>query len=293
MSTMEQTMPQAVPFFATDFGNVAASLRRATVMVTGRRGGNGSGVIWDRNGLVITNSHVVPENTARVLLDDGRTVKAVLIKRDPEHDLAALQLEVSDLSPATIGDSRNLRPGELVLAVGNPMGEVGAVSAGIVYAIHEDWIQADVRLAPGNSGGPLADASGEVIGINSMIAGGLAVAVPAQVVKEFLKSEPAGEPVRLGFTVRPVVARVKGGEVLGLMVIDLNRGGAAEASGLLIGDTLLSIDGRFFLRPTGFVKMMQRTFSENGLLKVEILRGGKRMAVTVTNEDRKSRTEDE
>jgi len=70
---MEQTMPQAVPFFAMDFGNVAANLRRATVMVTGRRGGSGSGVIWDRNGLVITNSHVVPENTAQVLLDDGRT----------------------------------------------------------------------------------------------------------------------------------------------------------------------------------------------------------------------------
>jgi serine protease Do len=290
---MEQTMPQAVPFFAMDFGNVAASLRRATVMVTGRRGGSGSGVIWDRNGLVITNSHVVPENTAQVLLDDGRTVKAVLIKRDPEHDLAALQLEASDLSAATIGDSRNLRPGELVLAVGNPMGEVGAVSAGIVYAIHEDWIQADVRLAPGNSGGPLADASGEVIGINSMIAGGLAVAVPAQVVKDFLKNEPAGEPVRLGFTVRPVLARVKGAEVLGLMVLELNSGGAAEASGLLIGDTLLSVDGRFFLRPTGFVKMMQRTFSEDGLLKLEVLRGGKRIAVTVTNEGRKSRTEDE
>jgi serine protease Do len=292
MSTIGQTMPQAMPFFATDFGSVAASLRRATVMITGRRGGSGSGVIWDRNGLVITNSHVVGENTSQVLLDDGRTVKAVLVKRDPEHDLAALQLEASDLSTATIGDSRSLRPGELVLAVGNPMGEVGAVSAGIVYAIHEDWIQADVRLAPGNSGGPLADANGEVIGINSMIAGGLAVAVPAQVVKDFLQSE-AGEPVRLGFTIRPVVARVKGGEVLGLMVLELTSGGAAEAGGLLIGDTLLSVDGRFFLRPTGFVKTMQRTFAEDGLLKLDVLRGGKRIVVTVTNEDRKSRTEDE
>jgi serine protease Do len=289
---MGQTTSQAVPFFAMDFGNVAASLRRATVMITGRRGGSGSGVIWDRNGLVITNSHVVRENTAQVLLDDGRTVKGVLIKRDPEHDLAALQLEVSDLSAATIGDSRKVRPGELVLAVGNPMGEVGAVSAGIVYAIHEDWIQADVRLAPGNSGGPLADAGGEVIGINSMIAGGLAVAVPAQVVKDFLKSEPAGEPVRLGFTVRPVVARVHGAEVLGLMVIDLNKGGAAEASGLLIGDTLLGAGGQFFLRPTGFVKAMQRTFAEHGSIKVEILRGGKRIVATVTNEGRKSRMED-
>ena len=112
--------------------------------------------------------------------------------RDPGLDLVALRIAPSPaLVAATVRDSRTLLPGELVVAAGNPLGLVGAVSAGLVQRCNARWVVADVRLAPGNSGGPLADAEGRVIGINSMVAGGLALAVPTAAVAAFL-----GEDVR-------------------------------------------------------------------------------------------------
>src|SRR5258706_12605695 len=107
------------------------------------------------------------------------------------RDLASLKIGATGLPAATPGDSSALRVGELVIAVGNPMGFIGALTTGVVHALpnRKRWVAADVRLAPGNSGGPLADAQGCVIGINTMIAGGLALAVPSNVVAEFLARE--------------------------------------------------------------------------------------------------------
>jgi serine protease Do len=130
---------------------------------------------------------------ALVVLPGGRRLPAALVAWDRHLDLAALRIEARDLPAATVGDPDRLRPGELVLAVGHPFGVPGAVVTGIVHAAPargrpdgRRWIQADLRLAPGNSGGPLADASGRVIGVNTMIAGGLALAVPSHVVQAFV-----------------------------------------------------------------------------------------------------------
>lgn len=171
---------------------VAAALSRSTVQVQSRKSGFGSGVIWHPNGLIITNAHVLRGSRATVKLSDGRVFDAVCIGRDIRRDLAALTVSVDDLPAATIGDSDDLRVGELVLAVGNPLGLVGALTTGIVHAIgpkdtSSRWVQADVQLAPGNSGGPLANAQGRVIGINTVIAGGLALAVPSNAVERFLR----------------------------------------------------------------------------------------------------------
>jgi serine protease Do len=173
---------------------VGEKLRRSTVQVFDGRRGAGSGVIWRADGWIVTNAHVVRGNSARVRLADGRTLEAEMIGRAAERDLAALSVDASDLPSAEIGASTAVRVGEIVLAAGSPFGVRGAVSAGVLHGIgsvprvgKQRWLQADLELAPGNSGGPLADANGRVIGINSMIAMGLGLAIPSQEVEQFLR----------------------------------------------------------------------------------------------------------
>src|SRR5262249_53226723 len=148
--------------------------RRSSVLIGYRRGGGGGlGVIWGtgaNKSVIITNAHVVKNPRARVTLRDGRTSEGQVTRFDARRDLAALTLDVGGLPVATIGESDTLRVGELVFAVGNPLGLVGALAVGVVHASGKQWVGADVRLAPGNSGGMLADAEGRVVGINSMIA---------------------------------------------------------------------------------------------------------------------------
>jgi len=181
----------------SDLDDVVGRLRENTVEMRSRDRAIGSGVIWRSNGLIVTSAHVVagagPARTgAQVVLADGRRFQAALVAWDRELDLALLSIEARDLPAALVGDSDCLRAGELVLAVGHPFGLVGAVVTGIVHAApargHHTgsrWIQADLRLAPGNSGGPMADAGGRVVGVNAMIAGRLALAVPSRVVETF------------------------------------------------------------------------------------------------------------
>jgi serine protease Do len=164
------------------------------VQVVSGRGGSGSGVIVSSTGHIVTNAHVIRSPNVEVELWDGRRFPVRIAAFARRHDLALLKAETIGLPAATFGDSSILRPGELVLAVGNPLGFVGAVSSGIVYQVGplqglgpNQWVQAAVRLAPGNSGGPLVNAAGEIIGINTMIAGGLALAIPGNVAGDFFR----------------------------------------------------------------------------------------------------------
>lgn len=173
---------------------VGERVRASTVQISDGRRGAGSGVVWRTRGWVVTNAHVVRTPGAKIHLPDGRKFDAELVARDPEKDLAALRADGLDLPIAEIGASTELRVGQLVIAVGCPYGLSGAVSAGIVHAMgpiaalgDRQWIQGDLELAPGNSGGPLADASGRVVGINTMIAGGLGLAIPSYDVEQFLR----------------------------------------------------------------------------------------------------------
>jgi len=163
------------------------TLQASTVRVHDGRRGSGSGIIWNAAGLIVTNAHVACGSTATVEFPDGATLRAPVVRRDTDLDLAALRVPPNPgLRAVNIRDSRTLAPGELVVAVGNPLGLQGAVTAGLVHRCNRRWVVADVRLAPGNSGGPLADAAGYVVGINSMIARGLALAVPSSAVAAFL-----------------------------------------------------------------------------------------------------------
>jgi serine protease Do len=170
-------------------GSVAEWLRQITVRVIGSRDSQGSGVIWRAEGLIVTNAHVARAQEHEVELADGRRLRGWLVARDPKVDLAALAVGASGLPTASVRSAQTLRAGEMLIAVGNPWDGIGAVSTGVAHhAVGSlPWLVADIRLAPGNSGGPLADAQGNVVGVNSMIVNGLGWAVTSDTVKSFLK----------------------------------------------------------------------------------------------------------
>jgi serine protease Do len=189
--------------------------RRSLVVVQNGRNGAGAGVVWRTGGIVVTNHHVIAAGRARepvrLAQVDGRQLPSRLVAAEPEIDLAILQVETNGsadpgLPAAPIADSRALRVGQLVLAIGHPWGQLAAASVGILSGLGEARVRgkrgsvpvlrADVGLAPGNSGGPLMNAAGGVIGINTMIVGGdLGVAIPSQVVESFVM-EALGEELR-------------------------------------------------------------------------------------------------
>jgi serine protease Do len=261
------------------FGEVAEALRRTTVQVSSSGRGFGSGVILSADGLIVTNAHVVRSSHAQVKLWDGRTLEAVVTSRDLSQDLAALLASGSDLPAAALADSSKARVGELVLAVGNPLGFVGALSTGIIHAAGSvrglgmnSWLQADVQLAPGNSGGPLADVQGRVLGINTMVAGGLALAIPSNDVSRFLANGPSHSV--LGVEVRPVRIVLRDENRIGLVVLEVSPGGPASTASLMIGDILVGVDGALFRSVNDLESALQGT-SER-ILNLLFLRGDRR-----------------
>ncbi len=270
------------------FGALTAHVRRSTVQVEtlGSRAGSGSGVIAGGEGVVITNAHVARETAARVHLWDGRVVEARVMKKHPRRDLAELRIDATAVLALAFGDSNALRPGHLVVAVGNPLGFHGAASAGVVRAVgpveglgSQSWVQASVRLAPGNSGGPLADASGQLVGINTMVLGrgGLGLAIPVQAVKDFL-ARPA--PPRLGVSVRGVRVHAPERRV-GLMLLEVESGAAAAQASLQVGDILVSAAGCAFTSADQLPEAIEQA-SSSGELRLQFLRGNQNRLREVT-----------
>ena len=187
----------AVPALERAVGELAAELGRVTVQVVAGGRSAGAGVVWRRDGLIVTNAHVANGAAATIVLPDERELRAQLVARDPRRDLAVLSVAASPLDAALHADARGLRPGELVVAVGHPFGVPYAAALGIVHRAPSalrgpaGWVHADIRLAPGNSGGPLADVSGRIVGINAMIVNGLGIAVPTHVVERFVREVTA------------------------------------------------------------------------------------------------------
>jgi serine protease Do len=274
------------------FGETAERLRRSTVLIEAQGRGHGSGVIWPTGGVVVTNAHVAQTDRATITLWDGRRYEVPVTRRDPGRDLAALPFSAPALEPAAVGDSRRLRAGELVIAVGNPLGFLGALTTGVVHSVGpvpgvsgREFVQADVRLAPGNSGGPLADAQGRVIGINTMVLGQpasgghwsqasgarIGLAVPAHAVERFLAGEPRR---RLGVAVRPVSVRFRQRSGPGLVILDVSKDGAAAAGSLIVGDILVGVNGRLFKTPDDLEAALDET--AEAALPVQFLRGDRR-----------------
>jgi serine protease Do len=258
------------------FGEIAEQLRRSTVLIHAGSRGNGSGVIWTTDGMIVTNAHVARNSALRVQLWDGRELPGEIMKRDPRRDLALLHVNTEDLPAASPADSSQVRPGELAIAIGNPMGFVGALTTGVIHAIGplpglgaQSWVQASVRLAPGNSGGPLADAQGRVIGINTMVAGRLALAVPSNVVRQF--STGGASDGWLGVSVHPVRLPRRDGNRFGLVLLEVEPGSPAAQASLLPGDILLGAGDRAFAS----LEDLARAIDGSGprALRLEFLRG--------------------
>lgn len=171
--------------------------RRGLVEIRNGRGA-GAGTIWHSDGLIITNAHVLGRHGLKVVLPDQRSFQARVVAYDTEHDIAALSIEAHGLPTVEIGDSRLVKPGQWVMAIGHPWGVAGAATGGVVIGQGADlpelptggreWIAVSLHMRPGHSGGPLVDISGRVVGVNTMIRGPeVGMAIPVHVVKNFMQ----------------------------------------------------------------------------------------------------------
>jgi serine protease Do len=267
--------------------------QRSVVQVRSGGRGIGAGVIWDPDGLVMTNHHVVSggRRNVTVALHDGRAFDAEVVKSSGSMDLALLRLssEATNLPAAPVGDSDALRVGELVYAIGHPWGRVGAVSAGIVGGVGElrgrgrgssaRYVRSDVTLAPGNSGGPLLNARGEVVAINAMVFGRMALSIPGNAAGAWAAAE---RRPRLGIGVLPVEVPAylhREAGTSGLVIAAVEDGGVADRAGLLVGDVLLAIADE----PLDEAEKLLEALARAGdAVELRIMRGGRIVVMNVS-----------
>jgi S1-C subfamily serine protease len=278
-----------------------ASLR---VPRQGGRGGTGeslgSGVVFTGDGFLLTNAHVVGQaNSGTAAFSDGTSVPFRVVGADPLSDLAVLRANGETPAPAELGEADRLVVGQLVVAVGNPLGLAGSVTAGVVSALGrslpargrviEDVIQTDAALNPGNSGGALADAEARVVGINTAVAGvGLGLAVPVNdTTRRIISALMADGRVRrayLGLAMMPgpvpAAWRERLGRKTGLLVAQVVAGGPADRAGLRAGDLLLTVAGK----PVTASQDLQRQMFSDAIgqpLAITVMRNGALVDVIV------------
>jgi S1-C subfamily serine protease len=282
--------------------------------------GQGSGFVIDKDGHVLTNYHVIADaRQVEVTMHNRKKYRATVIGSDPAHDLAVIQITAPNLTPAVLGDSRNLQVGQKVYAIGNPFGLAGTMTRGIVSSIRpvkepngatiDEAIQTDAAINPGNSGGPLMNWHGEVIGINTMILSsvgqnaGIGFAIPINTAKAVLNDLVTLGRVRrpeLGVQTIPIgpeLADQMGLPVdFGLLIVKVLPGRAAERAGLrggteraylgnipimLGGDLIVAIDGENVQDQQDLAQIMN-AHRAGDAVKVTVYRGKQRVDVNVT-----------
>ncbi len=282
--------------------------------------GSGSGIIISQDGYILTNNHVV-ENASRVDvgLYDKRNFSAKVIGTDPLTDLAIIKIEAGNLPTAYLGDSDQLKVGQWVMAIGNPLSLASTVTAGIVSAIGrgqlglirdnygvENFIQTDAVINPGNSGGALVDLTGAVVGINSAIATqgtgtyiGYGFAIPINLAQSVAKDLIAHGSVSRGYIgvligeIDDAMAKSLGmDKPKGIIVQDLVKGGAAEAADIKVGDVILKIDGKD-VNQSNQLQSYVATKSAGTKVTLTIFRDGKEIQRTVELKPRESDTKTE
>jgi serine protease Do len=289
---------------------VAPSVANLRVMRRGRGGqvpaGAGSAVALSPDGFLLTSAHVVagPGRTGRATFVDGRELSWRVVGVDRLSDLAVLRADGDALSPAVLGEAERLRVGQLVVAIGNPNGFAGSVTAGVVSALGrslparagrtvrhiDNVIQTDAALNPGNSGGALVDSSARVIGINTAVAGvGLGLAVPInaatrQIVGALMRDgrvRRAWIGIAAGPRPLPPHARVRVGRTAGVEIIEVSAGSPAQRGGLRAEDLIVELDGQAIER----VDDVQRAMSREAIgrpMPVRVLRGDRWLDLEVS-----------
>jgi serine protease Do len=265
--------------------------------------GQGSGFIISPDGLVLTNAHVVRgASEVRVKLTDRREFKAKVLGLDPATDIAVLRIDATGLPPVRLGDPAAAQAGDWVLAIGSPFGFENSVTAGVVSAKGRSlpgdtfvpFLQTDVAVNPGNSGGPLFNMQGEVIGINSQIYSrsggyqGLSFAIPidfALRIKDQIVKTGRAVHARLGITVQPVDQALAESFGLkrteGALVAGVQPGGPAARAGLQPGDIVLKYDGKPIVEPTDLPSMVGQA-TPGSRATLEVWRKGRPLQLTAT-----------
>jgi len=282
--------------------------------------GQGSGFVIDKDGHILTNYHVIADaRQVEVTLHNRKKYKATVVGTDPPHDLAVIQIKASDLTPAVLGDSRNLQVGQKVYAIGNPFGLAGTMTRGIVSSIRpvrepngamiDEAIQTDAAINPGNSGGPLMNWRGEVIGINTMILSsvgqnaGIGFAIPINTAKAVLNDLMTLGRVRrpaLGVRTIPIDGELADEIGLpvdyGLLIVQVTPGGSADQAGLragtdraylgntqimLGGDLIVAIDDQKVEDEQDLAQMMNN-HRAGDTVKITIYRNKRKMDVRVS-----------
>jgi serine protease Do len=274
-STARLATPAVVEIFTTSYTTADAAIPRSDLVRPQRA--SGSGVIVDPTGFIVTNAHVVrgaqqlrvelppPAGGRSILAASGRVVDAQLVGLDLESDLAVIKVAADKLPTLPFGDSDELRMGQLVLAVGSPLGLHNSVSLGVVSAVARQleaespmvYVQTDAPINPGNSGGPLVDLRARLMGINTMIlsqgggSDGVGFAVPANIVRTVYEQIRKWGRVRrgdIGIRAQTITGELAGGLGLpqsdGVIVSDVVPGGMAHRAGVRIGDIVLALDGK-------------------------------------------------
>jgi len=276
--------------------------------------GSGSGFVWSKQGYIVTNFHVIyGADTIKVTLADRSEHQAKIVGADPDHDLAVLQIKVSEnlMEPLAVGASHDLRVGQKVLAIGNPFGLDHTLTTGVVSALGrtiksmsnrtiEGVIQTDAAINPGNSGGPLLDSSGRLIGVNTQIVSpsgayaGIGFAVPVdtvnRIVPELIKY---GKLIRPGLGVSLVPdSIVKRWGIKGLVIGKVSRGGSADRAGLRgaretqagrieLGDIVVAIDGKTVETIDDMMDVME-AHKVGDQVTLDIIRANKRQQLSLT-----------
>lgn len=280
--------------------NVVRQVTPAVVSVT-RPGGFGSGVIIRSDGTLLTNAHVVGNaRTVEIGLADGQRLPGQVIGRDVELDVAVVRIAANNAPAAAIGNSDQLQAGQAAIAIGNPLGLERSVTVGVVSAVNrsprgfpiEGLVQTDAAISPGNSGGPLLDSQGRVIGINTAIiteagASGLGFAIPIN-----LAADIADQIIRTGRSVHafmgvelgnnsPQIARYYNLPIeTGAIVASIGPGTPAQRAGIRPGDIIVDVNGTT-VGHGGEFRAVLRRLRPNDTARVTVLRGASRLTVNV------------
>jgi len=290
--------------------NVADKVSRSVVSVHSRTSGNGSGVVWTSDGLIVTCSHIVKNrDELEVSLSNGKSFPAKVIGNDPYSDIALLKIQANgenediSLNPIEIGDSENLRAGQFVLALANPYGQYPSITEGIITsersslggsqwgAITDNIVITDARLNPGYSGGPLVDVEGKMIGLNAAYVSSRGIAIRASKVRnisDHLAKDGSIKIAYLGIVTdeislpREIGAQLEPSQEEGLIILSVEKDSAAKKAGLLIGDIIVKFDDE----PITDIHDLRRQLLKQDVIgksvKIVIIRGEKKSELTLT-----------